>query len=126
MVDAVALARDLDFYNAATVVARDSDYTTRVGCIAAKGAKKICSAANAVRNHAMNVSFGEATYHAEMNVLRMLPRTDRVTLYIARLGKLYQSLPSRPCNRCMERIRDSGIKEIVYLDKYNRVVKELL
>ena len=120
------LTRDLQFFGDACVVAAYSDYVTRVGCIAAKGRKKIAAAANAVRNAANRVPYGEATYHAEHNVLQMLPNTDKVTLYIARLGKLHMPLPSRPCIRCVNEIFDAGITEIVYLNKHNRVVKEAL
>lgn len=120
------LQRDLDYYADATVIASYSDYTTRVGCIAAKGNKIISVASNRVRNQNLNVPYGEATTHAEINVLNMLGETDRVTLYIARLGKLEQELPSRPCRSCMKAILETNIREIVYMDKYGHTVKERL
>jgi len=120
------LQRDIDFYVDATVIASYSDYTTRVGCIAAKGNKIISVASNRLRNSALNVPYGEATTHAEMNVLNMLGETGRVTLYIARLGKMEQELPSRPCVNCMKAILKTDIREIVYMDKSGHVVKERL
>lgn len=120
------LTRDIDFYYEAVKLTKASEYTTKVGCLSAKGNKRLALAVNTVRNPAKNVPYGEATTHAEMNVLHMLNSTARVTLYIARVGKLMQELPSRPCHRCMLEIRNSGIKEIVYLDKFHKVVKEIL
>lgn len=118
------LSRDLAFYWEAVDLAEYSSYTTRVGCIAAKGSKKIAGGFNRLRNPAKNVSFGDATFHAEYNVLRLVGYPDKVTLYIARLGKNNKTMPSRPCNRCMEMINDNGIAEIVYMNQFGSIVKE--
>jgi deoxycytidylate deaminase len=120
------LQRDIDFYSDATVIASYSDYTTRVGCVAAKGNKIIAVASNRVRNAAANVPYGDATTHAECNVLNMLGETDRVTLYIARLGNMEQELPSRPCKNCMKAILKTNVRELVYMDKFGHVLKERL
>jgi deoxycytidylate deaminase len=120
------LLRDKKFYDDACDLAYYSDYSIRVACIAAKGAKRICGAVNTVRNSALNVPFGEASRHAEYNCLTQLASSDKVTLYIARLSKTHQEMPSRPCNRCMLVLRGAGIKEIVYMDRFHKVVKEKL
>lgn len=121
------LERDVAFYTKAIVVAGQSDYATRVGAVAAKGNKSICAAANSLRNPANNVSHGQATYHAEYNVLRMVQDPTRVTVYIARLNKSGDmDMPSRPCNQCMKTFRMYGFPEIVYLDSSRKLVKEKL
>jgi len=120
------LQRDMSLYYEAVLLAEQSGYTTRVGCIAAKGNKVIGGAFNTVRNSGKNVPHEHATFHAETNVLRMLPKPDRVTLYIARIGRTETFLASRPCNRCMKAIREFGIREIVYVNYHQRIVKELL
>jgi tRNA(Arg) A34 adenosine deaminase TadA len=119
-----ALRRDLEFYNKALEVARSSNYSTKVGCVASKSTRIICSAANKLTNPSLNVPIGEATKHAEMAVLTMLTEYAKVTLYIARPGRVVD-LPSRPCIKCMWEIKNAGIREIVYLSKNGRVVKEM-
>ncbi len=129
MSNAEILQRDLDLYwDSAVRVASQSDYATRVGCVAAKGNRVIAGAFNTLRNISANVPYGEATMHAEINVLRMLDQSAKITLYIARLNKTGKPMPSRPCIPCMLNIKHSGfsIREIVYMDTYNKVVKERL
>ena len=119
------ITRDLRFYAKACDLARQSNYITakKVGCVAAKNTRLLAGAFNTVRNANFNVPFGLSTFHAEMNVLRMLDKPDRVTLYIARVGSQGE-LPSRPCKRCMLELEAKGIHEIVYLDRFGKVVKE--
>lgn len=118
------LTRDLDLFERASLLAFEGDYGTKVGCVAAKGSKFLCGAVNTIRNPAMNVPHGEATRHAEYNVLRMLENVDKITLYIARVNSGGSDLPSRPCNKCMRMIKEFGVKEIVYFDRFNKIVKE--
>lgn len=118
------LSRDISFYWQAVDLADYSDYSTKVGCIAAKGNKRIAGAVNRLRNPAKNVPYEEITYHAEFNVLQMLDDYDKVTLYIARLGKMGMDMPSRPCIRCMNKLYTYSIDEIVYKDKFNKIIKE--
>jgi tRNA(Arg) A34 adenosine deaminase TadA len=121
---AEVLSRDLNFYEEALKVARSSNYSTKVGCVASKATRIICTAANRLVNDAANVPMGEATKHAEMAVLTMLTEYAKVTLYIARPGRVVD-LPSRPCIKCMKAIKEKGIREIVYLSKDGRIVKEM-
>jgi len=118
------LSRDLDLFEHAKMVAGSSNYSTKVGCVAAKSTRVICAAANKLTNPSLNVPIGEATKHAEMAVLTMLTEYAKVTLYIARPGRV-DDLPSRPCVKCMQAIKNKGIREIVYLSKDGRVVKEM-
>jgi deoxycytidylate deaminase len=119
------ITRDLKFYAKACDLARQSNYITskKVGCVAAKNTRLLAGAFNTVRNSNFNVPYGLSTFHAEMNVLRMLDKPDRVTLYIARIGQSGE-LPSRPCKRCMLELEAKSIHEIVYLDRFGKVVKE--
>jgi len=121
--------RDIDFFNRTVLLASQSDYAKRVGCIAAINNKHVCGAFNTQRNAALHVPFGEASRHAEWNCLRLIQEKDypRVTLYIARINTDGMPLPSRPCVRCMTDIREKGVQELVYVSKHNnRVVKETL
>ena len=122
--NAEILSRDLDLFDHAKMVAHSSNYSTKVGCVAAKSTRVICAAANKLTNPSLNVPVGEATKHAEMCVLTMLMEYAKITMYIARLGR-NEALPSRPCTKCMQAIKNKGVREIVYLSKDGRVVKEM-
>jgi tRNA(Arg) A34 adenosine deaminase TadA len=50
--------------------------------------------------------------HAEIGALTNLHGKPH-TIYIARVSKNGQSLPSKPCPICQMAIRDAGIKEII-------------
>jgi deoxycytidylate deaminase len=122
------LSRDIELFGKAGLAASLSDYSTRVGCVAAKSRKVIAISANKLRNPSINVPYGQASTHAEMGVMAMLLDEEykRLTLYIARLGRLHQNLPSRPCRACILEISGCGIREIVYMDRFKHVVKEFL
>lgn len=125
------LSRDEKYFKVAATVAAVSDYSTKVGCVAAKGNKLICSASNRLRNPAKNVPWKEATTHAEINVLRLIgfDGARKLTLYIARLNKSGQTMPSRPCVTCMETITKENpviVYEIVYINQFGHLVKEKL
>jgi deoxycytidylate deaminase len=128
VLDAELLSRDLDLFGKAGLAASLSDYSTRVGCVAAKSRKVIAVSANKLRNPSNNVPYGEASIHAEMGVMAMLLNEEysKLTLYIARLGRLQNNLPSRPCRACILEITGCGIRELVYMDKFKHIVKEYL
>jgi len=122
------LARDIRIYSKALTIAYMSDYSTRVGSVLAKGNRAYAGAFNVGKNDQKNVPHGFASVHAEIAAMaccseKELPKT---TLYIARLSKVEDQMPSRPCVNCMRSIMRVGIKEIVYLDKYYNLVKERL
>lgn len=121
------LARDRNYYFNASKLAKLSDYTTRVGAIAAHNGKVLAGAFNTIRNDIPNAPYGTATYHAEWNCVSMVsPRLlNRITLYVARIDKLGKRVASRPCNRCVVDLLKFGVKEIVYYDG-NWIVKERL
>lgn len=119
------LNRDLSHYEEAVSLATYGEHhRVRVGCVAAKSTSRIAGAFNTQRNSPFSAGFEFTTYHAEINVLRMLRRFDKVTLYIARIDKDGNQRPSRPCKNCMLSLKELGIKEIVYMNARERIVKE--
>ena len=120
------ITRDIENFRDAAAIATTSTYSTRVGCVAAINRKFVCGAFNTQRNLPKNVPHLEATRHAEHNCLAMVPAGDleKVTLYIARLNRANQRLPSRPCVACMAEIVSLGVREVVYINKHARLVKE--
>lgn len=122
------LSRDHVYYSDAVNLARWSNLPTAVGAVAAHNNKRLAGGFNTLRNAAPNVEFGQASYHAEHNVARMVPvrlRT-RATLYVARLSKLDDEMPSRPCTRCRKLLADMGLTEVVYLNNEGKLVKEYI
>ena len=58
--------------------------------------------------------------HAESRVLRPHLNCSGTTLYIMRENKK----TSKPCPKCMIKIRLAGVSVIVYVDSKNKLVKE--
>src|SRR6187402_1411737 len=85
--DTLLLKRHLRLYEKAVDIAACSEYTTRVGAVISKSSRVICGSFNTVRNPAKNVPYGDATTHAEINALRLLPESynEKCTMYIARI-----------------------------------------
>lgn len=114
----LALERDRTHYYRAIELAKFSDYPVRVGSVAAVNSKFLAGAFNTVRNLAENVGYGSATYHAEYNCICLVPPRllSRITLYVARVNKAGQRMPSRPCDRCWEMISANSVRKVVYFD----------
>ena len=123
----LAMNRDKRLYGSALHLAAQSEYSTRVGCVAAHNSKVLAGTFNTVRNSVKNAPYGTATYHAERNCLRMVPDRllAKLTLYIARLDKAGGHMPSKPCHRCLSEIKIRGVRELVYYNGRN-IIKERL
>lgn len=121
------LQRDVDLFQQAVKLALQSNHFTRVGCIAARNQRILAGAFNTIRNPPKNVSYGEATRHAEHNCLALLNENvlPRVTLYIARINQSGFPMPSAPCKWCRVEIAALDIKELVYISGQRRLVKEI-
>lgn len=66
--------------------------------------------------------------HAEMAVIRKVSRKKLsgsvvITLRVLSQGDLGLG---RPCDDCMKQLVDSGVKAVIYSDKYGRMVKEVI
>jgi tRNA(Arg) A34 adenosine deaminase TadA len=122
------LERDIKGINVAIMLAHYSDYPIRVGAVAYHNSKRLAGAFNTLRNSAKNSEFGTATYHAEHNCLRGVPYRflSKATLYVARLGKMGEALPSRPCSKCRILLADMGVPEVVYRNSEGILVKEYI
>lgn len=125
MTSVTELQQTVNFYKDATVAADFVDYSLKVGCLATVGDKIIAVASQRLVHDSLNVPYVEACYHAEYNVLNMLPNPAKVTLYVAKL-KNDRELPSRPCVSCMKQMLSMNVPYIVYLDRFLHVVRETL
>jgi len=122
------LGRDERGYAVAVSMASYSGYPIRVGAVAYHNSKRLAGAFNTLRNSAKDSEFGTATYHAEHNCLRGIPSRFllKTTLYVARLGKRNEELPSRPCSKCRILLAGVGVPEVVYKNNEGVLVKEYI
>ena len=68
------------------------------------------------------LTYSEASVHAEVSALRRAPNGGAGgTAFIARLGRTGRLLPSFPCQRCLPRLHEAGIKRVVWWDGYRWV-----
>lgn len=111
-------AKDFERFSKAARLAENGEHRTRVGCVAVVGGKIVSGAFNTHRNSQNIVPYSFATYHAETNTLAGVPyeQLPRTVLYVARISKSGELLPSKPCWRCTEQIKRSGIKTVIYYD----------
>ena len=102
-------------FDEATRLAEFGEHRVRVGAIAATGRTKVAGAFNTSRNRSP-VDYTAITYHAEHNLLRMLPYNlrQRSTVYISRIDTDGRVCDSKPCPRCMKKLKRAGIARIVY------------
>lgn len=64
-----------------------------------------------------HISYLDSSVHAEVSALRRAVRGGRNgTIYVARLGARGRLLPSFPCRRCVPKLREAGVKRIVWWD----------
>lgn len=119
--------RDHAYYIRAERLCRLSTYSIRVGAFAAHNGKALAGAFNTVRNVPKPGTYGGATYHAEFNCIRMVPPRllSRITLYVARINKMGEKMPSCPCDRCLHFLYNNDVREICYFNG-SVLVKERL
>ena len=99
----VSLHDEILFQRAADLAMFGEHHRVRVGAILAKGVTTFKTGFNRSRNPVENVPYGEATIHAERQVIEGVAKSN-CTLYVARLGLSGSLMTSWPCSECMEHI----------------------
>lgn len=118
-------AKDEEFFKRAFELAKLGEHRVRVGCLAVSKSTPLCGSFNKIRNiTTKGVEYTAHTYHAEQNVLAMIPYrlVNSSTLYVCRIDGNNDLKPSKPCFRCRKKINKAGIKEIVYWNR--KILKE--
>ncbi|MFJ2478426.1 deaminase [Streptomyces sp. NPDC087659] len=92
----------------------------RVGAVLASGNRVLAASPNRRRNNP-RVDFLHATFHAEEAVLRRTARTDRSTIYIARVNSLGHPALAKPCPRCLQALVKAGVSRVYYTTDANVV-----
>lgn len=101
----------------AAKVASTSDCDQRHGAIITMGGAVQSVAVNRHRNHPLVVSspWSDCSTHAEDAALKALDYyAPGGTIYIARVGKKGSALMSYPCDACLIKIKQAGIKRVVW------------
>lgn len=103
---------DERLFHQAAVVGAVGQPHVRVGAVLAVGRHPYAWECNV-----LGPTYGEPFLegHAEMRAMKKVrPKT---TIYVARLDRAGQLMPSHPCQNCWEAIKaDGNVKQIVYFD----------
>lgn len=107
--------RDQAWLNYALRLAENSKERHRHACVIVRGGSIQARGINTNRNTPGFVDDVEAlAIHAEVAALKSCHRTDGAVAYVARINVRGEARQSRPCPRCMQALKDAGIKRVVY------------
>lgn len=89
------------------------------GAVVVRGGRVLSVGVNSYRNFPMDFSVmprDSSSVHAEEAALAVLGGKDArgATMFVARVNNIGEERMSRPCSRCMRRLRKAGIKRIIY------------
>jgi len=113
------------YFDLAESVAKLSDYPrVKIGSVIVKNKDIISVGQNMLKTHPAQFRYNKrlpydmpvSHVHAEINTISKA-RPDLLcgsTMYIFRRDRNGNTAMCRPCNACMQAIRDAGIKEIYY------------
>jgi len=108
-------ARDMRYYELATMLAMNSACRFQMGSVIALGARIFALGTNVIKTHPVQKRYGShvVSIHAEYSAI-LHARCDLTgsTLYVAR----YRNLISKPCAACALLMVEAGIKSMVYHD----------
>lgn len=109
---------DIKFLERAAELAENGEHRVRVGALAVSKGKPLAGAWNTIRNTSP-VGFVDISVHAEVACIEMLSYQilPRTTLYVVRINKAGEIMPSEPCPRCLTFLEAANIRSIVYYDK---------
>lgn len=118
---------NIKIFESAYELAQNGQHRVRVGAVVARKGTPLAGAFNTVRNDSP-VDFKDQTYHAETNCLNSLMyeqvKRGGLTLYICRIGRRGELLPSYPCWRCMRFIHDQkAVSKLIFWDQQLEVIR---
>jgi deoxycytidylate deaminase len=92
----------------------------KIGSVVWRGGSVLGKGYNRYRNNPSVVEhekYFHCSVHAEVDALRNAGDTDGAKLFVARVTRGGNLALAKPCSRCMETIRDHGIKKVYYTDE---------
>jgi len=118
--------RDRAFLSVARYMATKSSSRNTHGAVVVKSGRVLGSGWNKDRNHPSVVSpeniKTDCSYHAEEVAIRDANHYVRnATIYVARVNKHGEDRDSKPCSRCLNLIKISGIKRVIYTVQLGRI-----
>ena len=122
------MTSDISFFRIAKEMSNLSDHHYKLGCVVVRGHRIISSGHNnKTKGHPIQAKLDKQFFgldnclkHTHAEVATLVPLIKRhedlsdCTLYIYRQNALGQSAMARPCPRCMQLIKQQGIKKIKY------------
>jgi tRNA(Arg) A34 adenosine deaminase TadA len=111
--------KDSAYLSVARYLATKSSARNTHGAVVVKGGSVLGMGFNRNRNHPQKVSpehiKTECSWHAEELAIKDAgERIKGSIIYVARVNRHGQDRDSRPCDKCYELIKKSGIKRIIY------------
>lgn len=118
--------KDKAFLSVARYFATKSSARNTHGAVLVKGGRVIGTGYNRNRNHPRIVSpehiKSDCSVHAEESAIRDAGYdVKNAILYVARVNRHGQDRDSKPCPRCLDLIKESGIKRVIYTTQSGRV-----
>lgn len=111
------------YLSSAAKAAKKSIYRYRLGAVVIKNRKIISSGYNKTKSHPLLFKdYDFYSIHAECDAILRASGGD--TLVVVRIRKDGSLATSKPCYKCKEFIRDSGIKRIIYVDQHGEPIEE--
>lgn len=129
------------YFKAAKAVSESSDFPrVKVGCVAVYKHKIISSGCNSYVTNPLQKRYNKFRFntdttlhskHAELDcLLPLINRHDidfsRVSLYIYRQYKSGELGMARPCESCLNLIRDLGIRDVYYTGDSSYINEEII
>jgi deoxycytidylate deaminase len=116
------LLRHIEFMNLAEKQAKtdNTSKSYRFGTILANKRKLISMGVNRpYHTHTKSIGYRFDSIHAEVDCLLGVDseKVKGATMYIFRLSRGGKPGISKPCQRCEQILRDSGVKDVYYLDR---------
>lgn len=105
---------------AVTAAEKSNHIKWKLGSVLWRGGSVISTGYNRVRNDPAIVEdhkYYHCTVHAEADAIRNAGNPAGAKLFVARITKGGNLGLARPCPRCMETIRQSGIKKVYYTNE---------
>lgn len=110
--------RDAAYLSVASSMALLSKSRRKHGAVIVRGGSVLATGYNKDKNHPNNVSEEHikthCSIHAEVDAMKKINNVKGATIYVARINSFGKTMISKPCQRCYKKIKQSGIKKIVY------------
>ncbi len=97
--------------------ARLSEMPMKHGCIAVSGGKVIARGRNNYRTYSKDKLIDGCSCHAEIDVLRKCIRQgfkNKINMYVVRISEDGKYKNSKPCNRCLNTLKNYNIRMLIY------------